>query len=67
MRERGISDVPVVIVSAQDAREEPLTSPLVTVSSGHGLSLATVLRYVVELLSLMRLPPAEAADAAAPR
>ncbi len=67
MRERGINDVPVLIVSAQDAREEPLASPLVMVSSGHGLPLATVLRYVVEMLSLMRAPTEEAANAPASR
>lgn len=61
MQERGFVDVPVVIVSAQDAREEPLASPLVMVSSGRGLSLASVLRYVVELLNLMRAPVGEVA------
>ncbi len=56
MQHSGLGHVPVVMVSAQDAREEPLASPLVMVSSGHGLSLATVLRYLVELLSLMHSP-----------
>jgi len=67
MHESGISDVPVVIVSAQDAREEPLASPLVMVSSGRGLSLTSVLRYMVELLNLMRSPAPEAATDAGPR
>jgi len=62
MRERGYGDVPVIIVSAQDAREEPLASPLVLAATGRGMSLGKVLRYVVELLRLMYAP----VDAAAP-
>lgn len=62
MQERGYGDVPVVIISAQDAREEPLASPLVMASMGQGISLGKVLRYVAELLRLMYAP----LDAVAP-
>ncbi|MGC9335454.1 MAG: response regulator, partial [Anaerolineae bacterium] len=56
MQEDGYDSIPVVIVSAQDAREEPLASPLVMASTGQGLSLTKVLRYVGELLRLMYAP-----------
>ena len=61
MRERGYGDVPVVIISAQDAREEPLASPLVMASVGQGISVGKVLRYVAELIRVTYAPLGEGA------
>jgi CheY-like chemotaxis protein len=61
MQERGYGDVPVVIISAQDAREEPLASPLVMASVGQGISVGKVLRYVAELIRVTYAPLGESA------
>ncbi len=62
MQQQSLGQVPVIIVSAQDAREEPLASPLVMVSTGQGLSIGRVLRYVTELLRLTYAPLEDAAS-----
>ena len=54
-----VRDVPVIIVSAQDAREEPLASPLVMTSVGQGISVGKVLRYVAELIRVTYAPLGE--------
>jgi len=59
MHERECVDVPVIIVSAQDAREEPLASPLVMTSVGQGISVGKVLRYVAELIRVTYAPLGE--------
>jgi len=49
-------ETPVIIVSAQDPRDQPLASPLVMVATGRGLSLQRVLQYSDRLTHLMLEP-----------
>jgi len=46
-------EIPVVIVSAQDPSEQPLTSPALIVTTGAGVSLSQVLNCALQLPDLM--------------
>ncbi|MEN6478332.1 MAG: hybrid sensor histidine kinase/response regulator [Anaerolineales bacterium] len=48
--------IPVVLVSAQDPRDEPLASPLIVASMAGGLSLTKVLRCSQTLAGLLMQP-----------
>jgi len=54
--DEAIRDIPVVIVSAKDAREEPARSPLLVVTMGQGLSLSKLLECSRHLSTLLLQP-----------
>ena len=61
-REPALRDIPIVVISAQDPRDEPLTSSAVMATIGRGLSLNEVLMYLQQasaLLKAVRLPAQE--------
>ena len=49
-------DIPVVLVSAQDPRDQPLASELVVATMGGGLSISKVLRCCRQLSALLLQP-----------
>jgi signal transduction histidine kinase/CheY-like chemotaxis protein len=54
--EERMREVPVVIVSAQDPRDAPVTSPLLAATMGKGLSISKVLRCSQALAALLLQP-----------
>lgn len=54
--EETIRDIPVVIVSGQDPRERPVTSEVLLVGLGEGLSLNQVARCSYQLSALLLRP-----------
>ena len=52
----AIKDIPVILVSAQNPREQPLASRALLVTMGEGLSLSKVLRCSLELSALLLQP-----------
>jgi len=52
----AIKDIPVILVSAQDPREQPLASRALLATMGEGLSLSKVLRCSLELSALLLQP-----------
>ncbi len=55
-QEEEIRDIPVIIVSAQDAREQPLLSPVLLVALGDGLPVSRLLRCSREIPRLLAHP-----------
>ena len=44
-----IRDIPVILISANDPRDQPLTMPMIMVGLGHGLSVDQLLRCSLKL------------------
>jgi len=55
-REEAIRDIPVVIISAQDPQDQPLTSRAVVATMGEGLSISKLLRYSRQVSALLLQP-----------
>lgn len=55
-QDETLRDIPVIIISAQDATHQPPTSPVLLATIGPGLSIGKFLRCSLELSSLMLQP-----------
>jgi len=55
-RDEMMRDIPVVLVSAQDPREQPLASQALVATMGSGLSLNKLLRCSLEISALLLQP-----------
>jgi CheY-like chemotaxis protein len=55
-QEPELREIPVIVVSAQDPRDQPLESRLLVATMGKGLSLSKLLRCSHELASLLLQP-----------
>jgi signal transduction histidine kinase/CheY-like chemotaxis protein len=55
-RDPALHSIPVLIVSAQDARDQPVESGLLVAAMGRGLSISKLLRCSRSLASLLMLP-----------
>ncbi len=55
-KEEAIRDIPVIIISAQDPTEQPMSSEALLATIGRGLSVSKLLRCSLELSSLLLKP-----------
>jgi CheY-like chemotaxis protein len=55
-KEAALRDIPVILVSAEDPQQRPVTSELIVGTIGQGLSLSKLLDCSRELAAMLRKP-----------